>query len=143
MRLRDMLRVRRRLCAAWSLSVLVFLVLASGLLILPDTVLCLGPHNHCHLELVVGASCNSELAERHRSTTGPADRCPKGSRDFRLNVDSQRTNSSHSLTAPPAMLCIASALLRISHNRSCKMSFRGFQGSQRLEHSGGYSSLLV
>jgi hypothetical protein len=41
--------------------VVALVMLASGFLILPDTVLCLEPHNQCHLEIVARTSCNNDL----------------------------------------------------------------------------------
>jgi hypothetical protein len=40
---------------------LVVLLLLGGTEMLPESVLCVGPGNHCHFETVVGASCSQQL----------------------------------------------------------------------------------
>jgi hypothetical protein len=59
-------------------------------LIIPGTVLCLGPGNHCHLEMTAGPDCNADLAGSQAPAHRPRDGCPKGSRDFQLRVDCHR-----------------------------------------------------
>jgi hypothetical protein len=108
-------------------NVVAFVILASGVLILPDNVLCLGPRNHCHLEVVVGTSCNNDLPGPHGSASEPSDGCPRGSKDFRLSVDSHRVDSSRLLATSSAMLFVASSLIEISHVSSSRLPLSGFQ----------------
>jgi len=102
-------------------NVLALIMLASGALILPDTVLCLGPGNHCHLEVVVGASCNDQM-EPHSAAPRLPDGCPKGSKDFRLRTDSHRTDYARLVAAPVVMLFVASGLLALAHRPASILS---------------------
>ena len=58
----------------------------------PDTVLCMGPGHHCHLETMLGAGCNDSLQDPGFSTHQLPDGCPKGSKDFRLSVVTHRSD---------------------------------------------------
>src|SRR6516162_8965065 len=116
-------------------NVLAFAVLASGLLISPDTVLCLGPRNHCHLEMVIGTSCNNDMPGPHGSASHPPDGCPRGSKDFRLSVDAHRTDNSRLIAVPALMLFVASGLMEILHRLPSRRSFPEFPVVGESEHS--------
>jgi hypothetical protein len=119
------------LAVSWSIrsavsKVLALLMLAGGALIPPDTVLCLGPSNHCHLEVVVGAGCTGQI-KPHSAAPRLPDGCPRGSKDFRLRVDSHRTNDARVIAAPVAMmLLVASGLVALSHRPFSKSLTAGF-----------------
>ncbi len=105
---------------------LVLVLLASGFGITPDTFLCLGPHNHCHLEVVIGTSCQNnpdDLRLRDHPAPKPADGCPRGSKDFRLSIDSHRTDNSQ-LFAPQAAatLIVVSRLIDSAQIWSLRVS---------------------
>jgi hypothetical protein len=92
--------------------VLVVIVLTGAAVITPDTVLCVAA-DHYHLELVVGASCNNfvpGLTGPHSPGSQPKDGCPKGSKDFRLVVDSQRADNTRAIVAPPAIMLVATGV---------------------------------
>ena len=89
--------------------VLAVIVLTGAAVITPDTVLCVAA-DHYHLELVVGASCNNfvpGLTGPHSPGSQPKDGCPKGSKDFRLVVDSQRADNTRAIVAPAAIMLVA------------------------------------
>ncbi len=110
-------------------KMLAFLVLVGGTLNTPGTVLCVGPGNHCHLEVVVGASCNDDLLGLHGSAPRARDGCPRGSKDFRLSVDSHRTDA-RPVIAVPAALFVASSLVESSPpSRSSSSGFPITRGS--------------
>ena len=72
-------------------------LLAAALLIsaaatTPETVWCVGPGHHCHVETILGFSCNDQLSEHGIATPRLPDGCPKGSKDFRLSVDTHRSD---------------------------------------------------
>lgn len=69
------------------------LLLIVGSVTGPDTVLCLGPAGHSHIEIVVGASCAEPLPASRRSAPRPRDGCPRGSKDYRLGVDTHRNDA--------------------------------------------------
>jgi hypothetical protein len=108
------------LAVSWSIrnavsKVLALFMLAGGALIPPDTVFCLGPSNHCHLEVVVGTGCSGQ-SKTHSAAPRLPDGCPRGSKDFRLRIDSHRTNDARVIAAPVAMmLLVASGLVALSH----------------------------
>ena len=82
-------------CIRTAISYLfAILISLSGTVMLPGSVLCVGPGNHCHFETVVGASCDGSLSAPIPASPRPRDGCPKGSRDLRLGVDTQRGNKS-------------------------------------------------
>jgi len=58
----------------------------------PNTVLCLGPGSHCHLEILLGDGCSVQVPTRRPSAPRLPDGCPRGSRDFRVSVDTHHTN---------------------------------------------------
>jgi hypothetical protein len=92
--------------------VLAVIVLTGAAVITPDTVLCVAA-DHYHLELVVGASCNNfvpGLTGPHSPGSQPKDGCPKGSKDFRLVVDSQRADNTRAIVAPPAIMLVATGV---------------------------------
>ena len=91
---------------------LAILILIAGTAISPNSVLCLGPGNHCHLETIVGASCSDHVPVSDRATPSPRDGCPKGSKDVRLGVDTHRTNKSPVATSPP-ILAIATGVVTL------------------------------
>ena len=70
----------------WVAYSLAAIVLVSGALITPGTVLCIGPGHHCHLENPIGDSCNTRLPARDQSGPNVPDGCPKGSKDISLSV---------------------------------------------------------
>jgi hypothetical protein len=72
---------------------LALVMFVGSTLIAPGTVLCLGPGNHCHLEVTAGAECNSFVPGSEVPASGPRDGCPTGSKDFRISVDSHRTDT--------------------------------------------------
>lgn len=115
-------------------NLLAFVMLASGVLIPLDIVLCLGPRNHCHLEVVVGGSCNNVLAERQGAAPRLPDGCPRGSKDFRLSIDSHRMENSRLIGAPAAISFFASCLVQIS-DRSSSILFSGFSVTRKPQHS--------
>ena len=80
-------------------SIMLAIVMLASVLIPPDTVLCLGPRNHWHLEVVVGASCSDQMEPQRPSRRLP-DGCPKGSKDFRVSADSHRTDYTLFIVAP-------------------------------------------
>jgi hypothetical protein len=116
-------------------NALALVMLTSGILISPDTVLCLGPHHHCHLEVVVGSSCNNDPPGARGSAPGPSDGCPRGSKDFRLSVDSHRIDNSRVLAAPAAMLFAISGRIRISDGSSLRPSYPGSLVAWEPQHS--------
>jgi hypothetical protein len=92
--------------------VLAIIVLTGAAVITPDTVLCVGA-DHYHLELVVGVSCNNfvpGLTGPHSPGSQPNDGCPKGSKDFRLVVDSQRADNTRAIVAPAAIMLVATGV---------------------------------
>jgi hypothetical protein len=92
--------------------VLAVIVLTGAAVITPDTVLCVAA-DHYHLELVVGASCNNfvpGLTGPHSPGSQPKDGCPKGSKDFRLVVDSQRADNTRAIVAPGAIMLVATGV---------------------------------
>ncbi len=90
-----------------AVNVLTMIILVGSALTAPGTVLCLGPGHHCHLEAAAGAICNNDLPGTHGLTPRPRDGCPKGSRDFRLSVDSHRTDTMGVIAVAAAALFIA------------------------------------
>jgi hypothetical protein len=82
-----------------AVSNVLAIVMLASVLIPPDTVLCLRPRNHCHLEVVVGASCSDQMEPQRPSRRLP-DGCPKGSKDFRVSADSHRTDYTLFIVAP-------------------------------------------
>jgi hypothetical protein len=92
--------------------VLAVIVLTGAAVITLDTVLCVAA-DHYHLELVVGASCNNfvqGLTGPHSPGSQPKDGCPKGSKDFRLVVDSQRADNTRAIVAPAAIMLVATGV---------------------------------
>jgi hypothetical protein len=92
--------------------ILAVIVLTGAAVITPDTVLCVAA-DHYHLELVVGASCNNfvpGLTGPHSPGSQPKDGCPKGSKDFRLVVDSQRADNTRAIVAPAAIMLVATGV---------------------------------
>jgi hypothetical protein len=100
---------------AASYLLAVFL-LAGATAVRPDTVMCLGPGGHSHLETVVGESCNECLAVPDRPAPRPLDGCPRGSKDFRLGVDTHRNDVSSTVASLASVLAgpAANAPLAIS-----------------------------
>jgi hypothetical protein len=89
-----------------------FSFVLAGLLLLvgasPAVVICWGPGDHCHLETVVGSSCNEQISVSKSSA--PRDGCPKGSKDFKLHADTHRSDNSFNAAAfPPFLTVIAGA----------------------------------
>jgi len=72
---------------------LAVFLLAGGTAIRPDTVQCLGPSGHSHLETIVGESCSKRLPVSDTSAPRLRDGCPRGSKDFRLGVDARRSDT--------------------------------------------------
>jgi hypothetical protein len=95
------------------LDLLAFLVVVVSTLDALGTVLCVGPGSHYHLEIVVGASCNDGPPASRGSV--PRDGCPSGSRDFRLAVDTHRSDHMCVMRAPAAMLLLHSGLVEFSN----------------------------
>lgn len=129
-RLFSMVRVLR---TALSYLLAAFLLLG-GTVITPDTVLCVGPGNHCHLETAVGASC-SEGPVADPSTPRPRDGCPKGSRDLRLSVDTHRSDNGIGTATFTLLLTVAIGVIepsRLSNERSHSGRSLRVQGSPHL-----------
>ena len=97
------------------LDLLALLVLVGGTLNTPGTVLCVGPGNHYHLEVVVGASCNDALPAPRGLVPHPHDGCPSGSKDFRLGIDTHRSENSCVLKAPASALWLPCGLVEVSN----------------------------
>lgn len=79
--------------------VLLVLLPVDGAITTSHSVLCLGPGNHCHLETIVGRSCDIHQMIPDRSLPRPRDGCPRGSKDFRLGVDTHRTGNTRAVAA--------------------------------------------
>jgi hypothetical protein len=91
-----------------------------------NTVLCLGPGNHCHLETFVGASCGEQLPISDSSAPAPRDGCPKGSKDLRLGVDTHRSDNTSVIAAFAPVLAVATGVLelsKLSHQKPCPSRF--------------------
>jgi hypothetical protein len=98
--------------AAFVISQLLALVLLlGGTMTRPDTVLCLGPGNHYHFETVVGASCGEQAPVS--SSSVPRDGCPRGSKDFRLGVDSHRGENTSVVAALAPVLAVATGVVKL------------------------------
>jgi len=81
-----------------------------------DSVLCLGPGNHCHFETVVGASCNQTIPASDSAAPSPRDGCPKGSKDLRLGVDTHRgDNTSFVAEFAPVLAAVTGAVKLLAH----------------------------
>ena len=89
--------------------VLAAALLLGGTAMAPDSVLCLGPGNHCHFETVVAASCSERVPAS--SNSAPRDGCPRGSKDFRVGLDTHRCDNNFVATAFAQVLSMATALL--------------------------------
>ncbi len=98
-----MRRTVRRVLAGLIAGLLLLSAAVTG----PNTVLCFGPGNHCHLENPMGASCTAPVRSARHAPRDP-DGCPAGSRDIRVNVDTHRANSGAAVAAP-----LTAALLRV------------------------------
>jgi hypothetical protein len=92
------------------------LLLLSGTVITPDTVLCVGPGNHCHVETAVSASCSEEGPVSDPSTPRPRDGCPKGSRDLRLSVDTHRSDNAIGAAAFAQVLTVTIGVIEPSRH---------------------------
>jgi hypothetical protein len=97
------------------LDLLALLIIVSGALNTPGTVLCVGPGNHYHLEVVVGAGCVDGLPASQGVMPRPRDGCPSGSKDFRLTVDTCRSDNTRVISAPAAALLLPSGLMEFSN----------------------------
>lgn len=114
---------------------LALVTLLSGSIMTPEAVLCVGPGNHCHLETVVGTSCNSDVPAAHGSAPQPQDGCPRGSKDFRLTVDTHRTDNTCTIaTFVAAALLVASGIELQSYPPSIQFLSR-LPIPQMLQHS--------
>lgn len=113
-----------------AVSALATIILVGSALTAPGTVLCLGPAHHCHLEAAAGANCNNNLLASPASAPRPRDGCPKGSRDFRLSVDSHRTDAMHAVAAAASPLFVISCLVEISSHP--ELSSAGFSATLQL-----------
>ena len=91
--------------------VLVALVVLGAISIPPETVLCVGPGNHCHLEAVVGASCGEQ--EPRATNAAPRDHCPKGSKDIRVSFPARRSDKHFTATAFVMALAVSPALVKL------------------------------
>jgi hypothetical protein len=76
----------------WIANSLMAILLVSGALITPGTVLCIGPGHHYHLEDPIGDSCSTRLPTTGHSAPSVPDGCPKGSRDIDLSVAARSTD---------------------------------------------------
>jgi hypothetical protein len=104
--------------------VLAVIVLTGAAVIRPDTVLCVGA-DHYHLEIVVGASCNNfvpGLTRPHSTGSQPKDGCPKGSKDFRLAVDSQRADNTSAIVVPAAIMLVAYGVVEVRNASYSRVS---------------------
>src|SRR5215472_1909581 len=90
--------------------VLAILISLGGAVMRPDSVLCVGPGNHCHFETIVGASCYELSPAADSSVPRPRDGCPKGSRDLRLGVDPHRSDNNPNVKVSAPRLAIGSAV---------------------------------
>jgi hypothetical protein len=96
--------------------VLAVIILTGAAVITPDTVLCVGPAGHYHLEIVVGTGCTRfvpGLTGPKSPGSQPTDGCPKGSKDFRLSVDSQRADNTRATVAHAAIMLVASGVVEV------------------------------
>jgi hypothetical protein len=109
-RLFSMLRAVR---TAFAYLVAAFLLLG-GTLVTPDTVLCVGPGNHYHLETVLGASCSGPLSASDGSAPRPRDGCPQGSRDLRLSVDTHRSDNPPDAATFTQVLTVPTGVVELS-----------------------------
>ncbi len=108
------------------LDLVAFLVVVGGTLNTPGSVLCVGPGNHYHLEVVVGASCNDGLPVSRGLEPRPHDGCPSGSKDFRLTIDTHRSDNTRVIRAPAAALLLPSGLVEFSNLSHPPESFLPF-----------------
>ncbi len=106
------------------------IMLVGSALTAPGTVLCLGPGNHCHLEAAAGANCNDNLLVSPASAPRPRDGCPKGSRDFRLSVDSHRTDTMRAIAIAAAALFVTFFVADFSSVR--EVAWAGFSAALNL-----------
>lgn len=113
-----------------AVNALATIILVGSALTAPGTVLCLGPGNHCHLEATAGANCSDGLPASHGAAPRPHDGCPKGSRDFRLSVDSHRTDAMHAVAPAASPLFVISCLVEISSHP--ELSSAGFSATLQL-----------
>lgn len=104
------------------LDLLALLVLIGGALNTQWGVLCVGPGNHYHLEVVIGASCNDSVPASH-GLAHPRDGCPSGSKDFRLAVDTHRGHNTGA-TEAPAALSVSIRLVEFTNPPHYPESFR-------------------
>jgi hypothetical protein len=104
----------QRITRSVACYVLAVLILVGETVMTPDTVLCLGPGNHCHLETVVGASCNEQLPISDSSAPAPRDGCPKGSKDLRLGVDTHRNDNTFVAAVFAPVLAVATGVVELS-----------------------------
>lgn len=65
----------------------------------------------------------------------PQDGCPRGSKDFRLSVDSNRIDHTRVIAAPAPMLCVTAAVAEISRPLTLRPSFPGFLIVREAQHS--------
>ncbi len=91
-----------------AVNALATIILVGSALTAPGTVLCLGPGNHCHLEATAGANCSDDLPASRGAAPRPRDGCPSGSRDFRLSVDSHRTDTMRAIAIAASALFVIS-----------------------------------
>jgi hypothetical protein len=109
------------------LVMLALLVLLVGALNTMGTLLCVGPGNHYHLEMVFGGGCGDGLPASGHQAPRPRDGCPRGSKDYRLAVDSHRSDNTRLSRAPAAVLVVLSGLVEfsnLSQPREIVLSFR-------------------
>ena len=114
----------RRKLRMWVANSLAVIVLVSGALVTPGTVLCIGPGHHCHLENPIGDSCSTPLPAPNRPATNVPDGCPRGSRDITLSVPARSTdNGIAALFCPP--LTVAAAYIATCTLSRAEPSFVG------------------
>jgi hypothetical protein len=109
--------------------VLAALVVLGATTIPPDTVLCVGPGNHCHFETVVGAICGDQGPRSPSSV--PRDGCPRGSKDIGVSFPAQRSDNNFTPTAFALALAVSLALVKLfapSHKRPSVPRFAYVQG---------------
>jgi hypothetical protein len=97
------------------LVVLVLLVVLVGALNTMGTLLCVGPGNHYHLEMVIGGACGDGLPASRDRAPRPRDGCPRGSKDYRLAADTHRSDNTRLSRAPAAVLVVLSGLVEFSN----------------------------
>jgi hypothetical protein len=106
------------------LALLIFLFSALNTM---GTVLCVGPGNHYHLEIVVGGGCgNGPPPSRHQAPR-PPDGCPRGSKDYRLAVDTHPSDNPRVIEAPAVALLMFSGLVEFSNLSQPRETFLSFR----------------